>query len=92
MKILHVASFKGNVGDNANHNGLRHKLASVLNVPLDYDEIEIRRFYMKYDGPDKLKFDMKFAELANQYELVIIGVGNFLKYGWKIHPLAVQLI
>ncbi len=79
MRILHVASFNGNIGDNANHSGLRRKIASVIKGSIEYDEIEMRRFYKKYDGSDKLQFDLQFAELANQYDLVIIGGGNFFE-------------
>ncbi len=79
MKILHVASFSGNVGDNLNHNGLRYKLSSILPENTTYDELEMRRFYLKYDGSDKLKFDHNFAKLANKYDLVIIGGGNFFE-------------
>ena len=79
MRILHVASFRGNVGDNANHNGIRNKLAKILPTSTQYDEIEIRRFYRHYDGKDKLYFDNHFVDLANQYDLVIIGGGNFFE-------------
>lgn len=79
MRILHVASFSGNVGDNANHNGLRRKLAEVLPPDVTYDNLELRKFYRSYDGADHLRFDEKFVELANSYDLVIIGGGNFFE-------------
>jgi polysaccharide pyruvyl transferase WcaK-like protein len=79
MRILHVASFHGNVGDNANHNGLRFQLSRAFPETILYDELEIRRFYQKYDGPDKLQFDEAFAALANSHDLVIIGGGNFFE-------------
>jgi polysaccharide pyruvyl transferase WcaK-like protein len=79
MRILHVASFQGNVGDNANHNGLRSQLSKVLPANTCYEELEIRRFYQKYDGRDKLQFDEAFAELSNGFDLVIIGGGNFFE-------------
>jgi polysaccharide pyruvyl transferase WcaK-like protein len=79
MRILHVASFQGNVGDNANHNGLRSQLSKVLPANTSYEELEIRRFYQKYDGKDKLQFDEAFAELSNKFDLMIIGGGNFLE-------------
>ncbi len=79
MRILHVASFSGNIGDSANHSGLRFKLKSILPEGAVYDEIEIRRFYVKYDGPDKLQFDLDFANIANNYDLLIIGGGNFFE-------------
>lgn len=84
MNVLHVASFRGNVGDNANHNGLRVLLREVLPQDTKFDELEMRRFYVNYDGPDRLKFDLHFAEIANRYDLVIIGGGNFFEV-WIEH-------
>lgn len=79
MNILHVASFQGNVGDNANHNGLRNILTEILGTSPTYTQLEMRRFYRNYDGPDGLKFDNAFAELANKFDLVIFGGGNFFE-------------
>lgn len=79
MRVLHVASFHGNVGDNANHLGMRTMLQSGLDEPLEFDELEMRRFYQKYDGNDKMRFDEAFADLANTYDLVIFGGGNFFE-------------
>lgn len=80
MKILHVASFNGNIGDNANHNGLRNRIAKVTgNSDIAYTELEIRKFYQNYKKPDRLKFDENFADLANRHDLVIIGGGNFFE-------------
>ncbi len=56
MNVLHIASFCGNVGDNANHYGLRKKLSYIFPENVVYDELEIRRFYKNYDGKDKLFF------------------------------------
>ena len=79
MEVLHVANFSGNVGDNANHNGLRRKLSEVITTPIHYTELDMRRFYKNYDGNDKLCFDNNFVELANNHDLVIIGGGNFFE-------------
>jgi len=79
MNILHVANFSGNVGDNANHNGLRCKLSEVFTEDTHYDELDMRRFYKNYDGKNKLYFDSDFVKLANKYDLVIIGGGNFFE-------------
>jgi len=79
LKVLHVASFSGNIGDNANHNGLRRKIAKICKSNIVYTEIEVRRFYQNYNRPDKLKFDDNFVEIANAHDLVIIGGGNFFE-------------
>ncbi len=79
MDILHVANFSGNVGDNANHNGMRCKLSEVFTEETHYDELDMRRFYKNYDGKNKLYFDSDFVQLANKYDLVIIGGGNYFE-------------
>ena len=79
LKILHIAAFEGNVGDNASHVGFYNILDSILD---DYsiNKIDIRRSYKKYDGDDKLFFDEEFVFTANQYDLVVFGGGGFLDY------------
>lgn len=80
FKILHVASFVGNIGDNASHMGLHNILKSIVKIPFTIDEMEIRRFYKNYNLPDKMMFDSQFVHLANCYDLLIIGGGGFLDY------------
>ena len=79
MKILHLASFVGNIGDNASHIGLARILTQVLG---DYqiEQLEIRRFYQSYRLADKARFDRSFIAMANQYDLLLIGGGGFLDY------------
>lgn len=61
MKILHIASFVGNVGDNMSHIGLRRVLDDMFkNYQIDI--LEIRKFYMNYAGADKHSFDNRFLE------------------------------
>lgn len=83
MKILHLASFIGNIGDNASHIGLNAILKKIFN--LDFasvylDQLEIRRFYKNYTLGDKLNFDFEFAKFVNTYDLLIIGGGGFLDF------------
>ena len=49
MKILHLASFNGNVGDNASHMGL-YNFLNDINPDCNFDQIEIRKFYKNYTG------------------------------------------
>ncbi len=79
MKVLHVASFTGNIGDNANHLGMRSKLESTLGVKAEYTELEIRYCYRIYTGEHRWEFDDSFVEKANTHDLVIIGGGNFFE-------------
>lgn len=80
MKILHLASHTGNIGDNASHIGFRKVLSSIVKEPLQIDELEIRRFYITYSLPDKLFFDEAFTARVNTYDLLVIGGGGFLDF------------
>ena len=79
MKVLHVASFTGNIGDNANHTGMRSRLEKALGKKPRYTELEIRYCYRIYNGEHRWEFDDSFVELANQHDVVIIGGGNFFE-------------
>ncbi|MDF2500961.1 MAG: hypothetical protein K0Q77_1675 [Anaerosporomusa subterranea] len=74
LNVLHLASFEGNVGDNANHIGTRSKLGVNLDFEVQYTNLEIREFYWK-----KRSFDNDFVSLANKHDLVIIGGGNYFE-------------
>lgn len=79
MRILHVASFVGNVGDNASHMGLHYLLRKFFGS-YEVERLEIRKFYKNYLGPDKKTFDFNFVKYAGQFDLLIIGGGGFLDY------------
>lgn len=74
MKILHVASFKGNIGDIANHYGFRSWFEAFFEDAVEWLEFEIRDVYRNIVG-----FDDCFVELANRADLVVIGGGNFFE-------------
>lgn len=81
IKILHIASFKGNIGDNANHLGFRNKLKSLYpNIEFEFTEFEIRSTFRK----EKSFNDQEFIELANQHDMVFFGGGNFFEL-WVDH-------
>lgn len=79
INVLHVASFIGNIGDNASHIGL-YRLLDQLLPPHQFTQLEIRKFYQNYAHEDKQHFDQAFIEHLNTYDLVIIGGGGFLDY------------
>ncbi|MBC8590316.1 polysaccharide pyruvyl transferase family protein [Wansuia hejianensis] len=79
MKILHLASFTGNIGDEANHSGFRRKLRENLDMNFTYTDLEIRKFYKSWG---LMKFDNSFVHLCNSHDFVIIGGGNFLELCW----------
>ncbi|HEY4600595.1 MAG TPA: polysaccharide pyruvyl transferase family protein [Cerasibacillus sp.] len=80
ITVLHIASFNGNIGDNANHTGLRRKLSNIIKQEITYAEIEIRHFYKSWNLRDFNSDD--FISLCNKYQLVIIGGGNFFELKW----------
>ncbi len=83
MKILHVATFIGNIGDNASHQGFHRVLDAVLPGAHSVTPLEIRKTYGVYTLADKWRFDHDFARLANAHDLVLIGGGHFLDFWVK---------
>lgn len=77
LDVLHVASFAGNIGDNANHNGTRRQLRRNLGIDLRFEETEIRKYYQNYTRSDSLSFDERFIRKADEKDLVLIGGGSF---------------
>lgn len=75
MNVLHVASFNGNVGDNAHHNGFRASFKEVFGN-VSWTDLEIRKFYQSWG---QAKFDNTFVELTKQFDAIIIGGGNFFE-------------
>lgn len=74
LKILHVASFSGNVGDNINHAGSYRMLERHLGFPFSTTEWEIREYFWR-----KASFDASFAELCNEHDFVLFGGGNYFE-------------
>ena len=56
MKILHLASFTGNIGDNFNHLGFRSWFTKTTKIQPSWENLEIRDFYWK-----KKSYDHDFA-------------------------------
>ena len=79
MKILHVASFDGNIGDRANHAGFYRFFKKYITANFDVTQLEIRNFYKAWN---LRKFDMAFAEEANKYDLLVFGGGAFWEPRW----------
>lgn len=79
MRVLHLASFRGNIGDNISHGGLGTVLDQYLGH-YSVQPLEIRRYYQNYRGADRGVFNRGFIDLINSYDLVIMGGGGFLEY------------
>ncbi|NVK51723.1 MAG: polysaccharide pyruvyl transferase family protein [Flavobacteriaceae bacterium] len=86
IKTLHLASFEGNIGDNANHNGFYKKLHQNKNFNFEIDKLEIREFYWK-----KRFFDKNFVDLVNSYDLLIIGGGNYFELWVEDSPTGTSI-
>ncbi len=80
VKVLQIAGFDGNIGDIANHNGFRASLTRYFpERSFRFDDLEMRSFY-KSAGINR--FDPRFASMANEYDLVVIGGGGFFDLRW----------
>ena len=79
LRVLHLASFAGNIGDLANHAGTRRILAEHLSFVLHFTNLEIREFYWR-----QRSFDDAFVDYANGFDLLIVGGGNYFEL-WVEH-------
>jgi polysaccharide pyruvyl transferase WcaK-like protein len=77
LSVQHVASFHGNVGDNASHNGLYASFFKSTGYRLKPEAVEIRRGYQSYAGPDRLDWLREVIENQSDYQLTLVGGGNF---------------
>lgn len=77
LKIIHLASFSGNIGDFANHQGFYNKF--IQNISAKFSQVEIRKFYK---NRAEMKFDKSFIKLINNYDLLILGGGGFFDLNW----------
>jgi len=79
LKVLHLASFTGNIGDEANHKGFKYQISKNTNFEFEYTNLEIRNFYKSWNV---MRFDTEFVNICNEHDFVIIGGGNFLELCW----------
>lgn len=79
MKVLHLASFSGNIGDGANHRGFYKNFTSLIDASARFTECEIRQFYRSWGIRH---FDESFVSQVNQHDLLVIGGGNFFEICW----------
>ena len=78
LKVLHLASFSGNVGDLLNHEGF-YSSQGLDKSRYNITQLEIRDFYRR-----KRFFDAEFAEYVNTHDLFIVGGGNYFEL-WVDH-------
>lgn len=80
MNIIHIASFKGNIGDTINHVGFYQGLNRYLTSSYLINQIEIRKFY---NNCQELKFNSNLAKKINKNNLLILGGGGFFDVRWN---------
>lgn len=80
IRILHLASFSGNIGDIANHEAFYKQFLPLFNNnEVEIEKLEIRKFYKNWN---EMKFDSKFVDYVNTFDLFIFGGGNFFELCW----------
>jgi hypothetical protein len=79
MRVLHIASFRGNIGDQLNHEGFRTWFEFILGIPIEWSSIEIRETFR-----GDLNLEQKLREMRELFDVVVLGGGNF----WELWPRA----
>lgn len=79
MKVAHLASFRGNIGDIINHAGFYSGVLYPAFPRAQITQIEIRDFYR---NAGRRVFDARFADEINTHDLLVIGGGGFFDVRW----------
>jgi len=77
--VLHIASFDGNIGDNASHNGFYGRITRQAQWDLAVQRKEIRRTYRNYQGADRWQWDQSLVREMNTHDFTVIGGGNYFE-------------
>lgn len=80
IRIIHITSFKGNIGDRINHNGF-YKLIQDLYGEVKIEQVEMRDFY--FSAKNRKRFDCEFAEYINRFDMCVLGGGSFFDAQWE---------
>ena len=86
LRVLHLASFSGNIGDNANHMGFRPWVEAQIGRAIEWSDLEIREFYWR-----ERQFDDAFVALANAHDVVVIGGGNYFELWVESSPTGTSI-
>ncbi|HWK65762.1 MAG TPA: polysaccharide pyruvyl transferase family protein [Rhizobiaceae bacterium] len=81
LSILHIASFAGNIGDNANHMGFRPWLEALIDRPVSWTRLEMREFYWR-----ERRWDETLVDFINTHDLLVIGGGNYFELWVESSP------
>lgn len=77
MKIGHLGSFQGNIGDQLSHYSFRRWFQDLVGEPIDWHNLEIRDTFR---GLGSVRQQLQAA--CSAVDLVVIGGGNF----WELWP------
>ena len=86
MNVLHIASFNGNIGDNANHMGFRPWFEKMSGTQVKWTSLEIREFYWK----ERL-WDDDLADYINSFDRLVIGGGNYFELWVENSPTGTSI-
>lgn len=75
MRILHLASFSGNIGDNISHIGFKN-LLNQLHLDLDITRLDYSYCKIFLFLSDKRFFNQELISEINSYDGCIIGGGG----------------
>ena len=74
LKVLHVASFSGNIGDILSHQGFYPWFENLLPTPISWTKFEIRNIFRGLAS-----FDNDIVPLIESHDLTIFGGGNYFE-------------
>lgn len=86
LRILHIASFSGNIGDNANHIGFRGWLQGLTDRPVVWTELEIRQFFWR-----ERVWDAALVDHVNSFDALVIGGGNYFELWVENSPTGTSI-
>lgn len=86
LRLLHIASFSGNIGDNANHIGYRGWLQSLSDRLIAWSELEIRQFFWR-----ERAWDADLVDYVNSFDGLVIGGGNYFELWVENSPTGTSI-
>lgn len=86
LRILHIASFSGNIGDNANHMGFRPWFNEQVSGPVSWTNLEIREFFWR-----ERAWNQDLINIINDHDLLVIGGGNYFELWVEDSPTGTSI-
>ena len=86
LRLLHIASFSGNIGDNANHIGYKVWMRELSERPISWTTLEIRQFF----GGERA-WDSDLVQYINSFDGLVIGGGNYFELWVENSPTGTSI-